>query len=588
MSGIFGVISNKQVNRKHIQQLSNHLKRRGNSYSSLLYNSENKIILSKMNFGINKNSKKENWKKANIFMAQTNALFEDSEYSLPIIKDDIIIFHDSSHKIRGLKKVEFNNGEINDVDFLNDLANEILEKSEGSISGAILLYKQGKVILFSNTGSMYYGVLQDNIYFASEKIILQQTGCLDIKQIKNKHVILNAEIYDEFELKKNIEVDAKKFVSIEEERKMLEYDFPNIKRCTKCILPETFPHITFNEEGICNYCQNYNKRDNQLGIEKLKELIEPYKNSGEYDCIVPFSGGRDSCYALHIIVNELGLNPITYTYDWGMVTELARRNIGKMSSLLGVENIFIAADIEKKRKNIKLNFKAWLKRPHLGMLNILTAGDKHFFKYINNVKKETKTKLNIWGFNHLETTYFKTGFLGMKPDFEEKKVYSTGFRKQMRYQRKRFKQMLLNPRYINSSLYDTFSGEYYRSINKKEDYFELFDYIKWDEDEVNKVLESYGFEKAEDTNTTWRIGDGTAAIYNYVYYTVAGFTEHDTFRSNQIREGQITREEALELVWDENRPRYENLKWYIDLINMDYKYVIKKINSIPKLYKNKR
>lgn len=46
-----------------------------------------------------------------------------------------------------------------------------------------------------------------------------------------------------------------------------------------------------------------------------------------------------------------------------------------------------------------------------------------------------------------------------------------------------------------------------------------------------------------DTNTTWRIGDGTAAFYNYVYYTVAGFTEHDTFRSNQIREGQMTREE---------------------------------------------
>jgi len=87
-----------------------------------------------------------------------------------------------------------------------------------------------------------------------------------------------------------------------------------------------------------------------------------------------------------------------------------------------------------------------------------------------------------------------------------------------------------------------------------------------------------------DTNTTWRIGDGTAAFYNYIYYTVAGFTEHDTFRSNQIREGQITREEALELVKDENRPRYQNIRWYLDTLNMDFSAVIKVINAIPKLY----
>ena len=73
-------------------------------------------------------------------------------------------------------------------------------------------------------------------------------------------------------------------------------------------------------------------------------------------------------------------------------------------------------------------------------------------------------------------------------------------------------------------------------------------------------------------------------LYNYIYYTVAGFTEHDTFRSNQIREGQMTREEALALVKNENQPRYENIRWYLDAIGMDYSEVIKVINKIPKLY----
>ena len=93
-------------------------------------------------------------------------------------------------------------------------------------------------------------------------------------------------------------------------------------------------------------------------------------------------------------------------------------------------------------------------------------------------------------------------------------------------------------------------------------------------------------KKAVDTPTTWRIRDGTAAFYNYVYYTVAGFTEHDTFRSNQIREGDITRDEALKLVKEENRPRYPNIKWYLDALAIDYNKAISIVNKIPKLYEN--
>lgn len=195
--------------------------------------------------------------------------------------------------------------------------------------------------------------------------------------------------------------------------------------------------------------------------------------------------------------------------------------------------------------------------------------------------------MNLWGINPLEVTHFKTGFLGIKPDFEEKHVYSHGAMKQLRYHMKRFNAMMESPGYFNSSLWDTLSGEYYRSFAKKEDYFHIFDYWRWDENEVNSILTNeYDWELAVDTNTTWRIGDGTAAFYNYVYYTVAGFTEHDTFRSNQIREGQITREEALILVEDENRPRYQNIRWYLDTLGMDFERVIKIINDIPKLYKN--
>ena len=227
------------------------------------------------------------------------------------------------------------------------------------------------------------------------------------------------------------------------------------------------PFISFNNDGVCNYCENYSIRNNPKPKEELFRLVEDYrKENNTSDCIIPFSGGRDSCYGLHLVVNELKMNPITYTYDWGMVTDLGRRNISRMCAELGVENIIVAADIEKKRENIKKNLSAWLRSPHLGMISILTAGDKHFFKYVEQVKKQTDINLNLWGINPLEVTHFKAGFLGVPPDFEENHVYSNGALKQLRYQFLRLKAMSQSLGYFNSSIFDTLSGEYYRSFTK--------------------------------------------------------------------------------------------------------------------------
>ena len=145
--------------------------------------------------------------------------------------------------------------------------------------------------------------------------------------------------------------------------------------------------------------------------------------------------------------------------------------------------------------------------------------------------------------------------------------------------------MFQNPSYLNSSLWDSLSGEYYRSFKTKKDYYYIYDYLKWDEQLLEKTLiNEYDWEIASDTSTTWRIGDGTAGFYNYIYYTIAGFTEHDTFRSNQVREGVISRSKALELVEKENRPRYQNIAEYLEMLDLDFKSVINKINSVRRLW----
>ena len=113
----------------------------------------------------------------------------------------------------------------------------------------------------------------------------------------------------------------------------------------------------------------------------------------------------------------------------------------------------------------------------------------------------------------------------------------------------------------------------------------ILDSLDYDEKEVNRHLQQkFSWELDKSTPTSWRIGDGTAPIYNYIYWIYAGFTENDFFRSNQIREGMITRDEALKLIYEENKPRYNSLKWYLKIIGLDYESTIKRINSMPRMY----
>ncbi len=371
-------------------------------------------------------------------------------------------------------------------------------------------------------------------------------------------------------------------VAVEMEKRTKQ--IASLKRCKKCILPETFPYIEFDEKGVCNYCNNHHPLGH-YGMDEFKKLLDRYRSKdGLPDCLIPFSGGRDSCYALHLVKKELGMNPIAFSYDWGMLTDLARRNQSRLCGKLGVEHILVSADIRKKRENVFKNVLAWLKRPRLGTVPLFMAGDKQYFYFANLLMKQNHLGLSILGENRLETTHFKSGFCGIKPHFGKRNTYALSTGDKMKMMLFYGKEYLLNPAYLNSSLTDTLDAfkSYYvishRNIN-------IFHYIPWEEEKIlSLLLEEYDWETDPGTTTTWRIGDGTAAFYNYIYYVVAGFTENDTFRSNQIREGLITRETALSKAQDENLPRWDSIQWYCNTIGIDFESSIKIINQIPKLF----
>ncbi len=299
---------------------------------------------------------------------------------------------------------------------------------------------------------------------------------------------------------------------------------------------------------------------------------------------MPISGGRDSCYGLHYIKKELGLNPVAYTYDWGFVTDLARRNISRMCGELNIEHVLVAADIKQKRENVRKNVAAWLVKPTLSMIPLFMAGDKQFFYYASKVKKQMGLGPILFSMNWLEKTGFKTGFAGVNDTCAHEKTYGLTPLNQLKLISHYAYNVLSNPNYINRSLHDTLFG-YFSFYLKAKDYYSIFDFLTWDQCEIERcIIGGYNWETSPDTKSTWRIGDGTAPFYNYIYLTIAGFTENDTFRSNQIREGMIDRATALLAIEEENRPRAESFKWYCDTIGLDAIAALKAINGAKKLY----
>jgi hypothetical protein len=344
------------------------------------------------------------------------------------------------------------------------------------------------------------------------------------------------------------------------------------------------PFITFDAEGVCNYCHAY-KKIKLHGQQELAERVEPLRRSeGRPECLVALSGGRDSSYGLHYIKNELGLNPIAYTYDWGMVTDLARRNQARLCGRLGIEHVIISADIKRKRQNIRKNIRAWLKNPQLGMIPLFMAGDKQFFYHANQLMKHTDVRTMFFSENKMEKTDFKMGFCGIDNSSHSHErthtLYFTSFGSKVQLVAYYLGQFIKNPGYWNTSLVDTFLA-YLSTYVIAHDYILLFEYIPWDEEKiVNTLRKCYDWELSPDTESTWRIGDGTASFYNYIYYRMAGFTENDTFRSNQIREGFLTRDKALELIYRENQPRFTSIEEYLQLVELDFTDVLTRITEV--------
>jgi glucosamine--fructose-6-phosphate aminotransferase (isomerizing) len=221
------------------------------------------------------------------------------------------------------------------------------------------------------------------------------------------------------------------------------------------------------------------------------------------------------------------------------------------------------------------------------MVPLFMAGDKEFYQYGRSLRKEAGLDLTVFCSGHLlEQREFFVGFCGVNRNVSTTaRAYDYHRLAKMQLAFYYIGQYLRNPAYINRSFFDSVRS-FLVTFLSKDDFLYLYEYLRWDEKEMERVLrENYDWEDSTQFGKSqWRMGDGHTAFTNYIWHTVAGFSEFDNFRSNQVREGLLTREEAVELAEEDNRPKMESLEYFAYLVGFNLDDVLSQINTIPKMY----
>lgn len=303
------------------------------------------------------------------------------------------------------------------------------------------------------------------------------------------------------------------------------------QQCIHCIMDTTDPEISFDQQGVCNYCISFKERclpfidkaASGKAREYLEKKIEDIKLSGKgkaYDCIIGLSGGVDSSYVAYQ-VKKLGLNPLAVHFDSGWNSEIAVKNIENIVKKLNIDLFTHVCDWEEM-KDLQLAFfkssvpNCDIPTDHAFVAVLYNAALKHGIKYIisgSNLATESVLP-TAWGhaaidLKHLKDIQRKYGNLKLK------KYPKIGFLK--RY--------------------------FYCSFIKGIKEFKILDFMEYNKNTAKKIIQDeldwkdYGGKHYESVFTKF--------FQSYYLPVKFGYDKRRAHLSSLVLSGQISREDAL-------------------------------------------
>lgn len=339
-------------------------------------------------------------------------------------------------------------------------------------------------------------------------------------------------------------------------------DPKDLIRCARCVMPETQESIAFDANGVCSSCRNIDIKHQEVDWAKRKQvfldLLDKYRGKYAYDCIVPFSGGKDSTYQVYSAVKDYGLKPLVVCYDHHMFRPIIHQNRERVLKRLGVDYLSYRTNwqLVKKLMRIGLERKG----------NIYWYEETGIFAYPMHMAIKFNVPLIIWG----EPSAEYTDYYNYDEEEEADEIQFNTF-VNMGIQAEDMVGFLDDPKYTLRDLQ-------FHSYPKKKDLDAigcrsvfLGNYQPWDvKKQVDTIKKEVGWEgvRVEGVPPEYdyeKIEDMLQGVQDYLKYIKRGYGRMSHLASIDIRNGRLTREEAMKQIerWEGLRPASLDvlLKW---------------------------
>ena len=327
---------------------------------------------------------------------------------------------------------------------------------------------------------------------------------------------------------------------------------------------------------------NYKKRE-----KELLNLLEKYRsNNRHYDCIVPGSGGKDSCYATHILKYKYGMNPLTVTWPPILYTNYGKINFNNWLSESRVDNISAKRDEETMKILTKLSIENLMHPFQTFMLGQKIFAAKMALKY--------KIPLVFFGENEAEhgnPIADNNSSLRDKSYFTQKnidKLYLGGVKI----------KNLINFYKLKQKNLDIFLPPYQNEIDQQKiEVHYLGYYLKWVPQETfYYAVENCGFRprpfRTQGTYSKYNsIDDKIDDLHYYTTYIKFGIGRATYDVSQELRNDHLNIEEGKKLIkkYDGEFPNiyFDEIIDYLNISKKKFFVILDKFRS-PHLWKKTR
>ncbi len=316
------------------------------------------------------------------------------------------------------------------------------------------------------------------------------------------------------------------------------------KYCKKCLMPNTRPGISFNEEGVCSACVNYENRKNidyNKRFKELEKICDKYRGmngKNGFDCAIAVSGGKDSHFQVHIMKEKLGMNPILFSVEDNFtLTNAGAHNIRNISEEFGCNIITIKPNIKLQKNVMRKTFEKYGKPTWIL--------DRLIYTYPLHMALKFNTPLLVYG----ENVSYEYGGKDNKEVYSARDILKNGVASDIPME-----ELVDNNLGIyEKDLYLTIAPTE-EEINKLDPIY-LSYFVEWNSHSNYIFAKSRGFhdlthewDRSMNAENYDQVDSVAYLVHAWLKYPKFGHGCATDYLSRYIRYNMISREEAIDIV----------------------------------------